>query len=209
MAASATRKIFVNLSTKRLQVSDAKSGEFVLPQFNKYETVPFEVVIVEPSRIALGIDRYSRVDISNLSLSIALNDTFDDASPLAYQNTFTKDEENNVFSGELAINTAALNSWLGSSDSKVAYFEIEIQEGTARNKIFTGQVTVQNSVTQVGASVPSPIDEYLTKAQTSAQFVQKILPAGEQITITSPSGTYQRILGVDDGGAAIDIILPV
>lgn len=209
MAATATRKLFVNLSTKKLQVSDVKSGEFVLPYFNKYETVPLEICIVEPSLQVLGVDRYSRVDISNLSISVAINDTFDDASPLVYQNTFTKNEDANVFSGELALNTAALNTYLGSSDSKSAYFEIEIQEGTARNKIYTGVITLQNAVTQVSSTVPTPVDEYLTKAQISAQFVQKILPAGEQITITSPSGTYQRILGVDDGGAAIDIILPV
>lgn len=209
MAATATRKLFVNLATKKLQVSDVKSGEFVLPNFNKYETVPLEVCIVEPSLVALGIERYSRVDISNLSLSVAINDTFDDAAPLAYQSTFTKDETSNVFSGELSLNTAALNSYIGSSDSKSAYFEIEIQEGTARTKIYTAIVTIQNAVTQVGATNPTPVDEYLTKAQTTAQFVSKVMPAGEQITITSPSGTYQRIIGVDDGGAAIDIILPV
>lgn len=209
MAATATRKLFVNWQTKKLQISDQKSGDVVLPVFNKYETIPFEVVIVEPSLVALGVERYSRVDISNLSLSIAINDTFDDAAPLAYQSTFTKDEDNNVFSGELALNTTALNTYIGSNDSKTAYFEIEIQEGTARSKIYLATITIQNSVTQVSTTAPTPADEYLTKAQTSAQFLQKVLPAGEQITITSPSGTYQRILGVDDGGASIDIIVPV
>jgi hypothetical protein len=209
MAATATRKIFVNWFTKKLQLSDSKSGDFTLPAFNKYETIPFEVCIIEPSLIAIGIERYSRVDISNLSLSVAINDTYDDAAPLCYQSTFTKDEDQNIFSGELALNTAALNSYIGSADSRTAYLEIEIQEGTARNKIYTGQVTIQNAVTQVGATAPTPVDEYLTKAQTTAQFVSKVMPAGEQLTITSPSGTYQRILGVDDGGAAIDIILPV
>lgn len=209
MAATATRKLFVNLATKKLQVSDAKSSEFVLPWFNKYETVPFEICIVEPSLVALGLERFSRVDISAVSLSVAINDTFDDATPLAYQNTFTKNEDTNVFSGELSLNTSALNTYVGSADSKTAYFEIEIQEGTARLKIFTAVVTIQNGVTQVGTVAPSPVDEYVTKAAADAQYVRKVMPAGEQITITSPSGTYQRILGVDDGGAAIDIILPV
>lgn len=209
MAATANRRIFVNWFTKRLQLSDKKSGDFTLPAFMKYETVPFEVCIVEPDLTGTGIDRFSRVDISNLSLSIAIHSGFDTASPLAYQNTFTKDEELNVFSGELALNTSAMNTYIGSDSTKSAYIEFEIQEGTARSKIYIGTITLQNAVTQVSTTAPTPSDEYFTKAQTTAQFVQKILPAGEQITITSPSGTYQRILGVDDGGSAIDIILPV
>lgn len=209
MAATANRRIFVNWFSKKLQISDRKSGEFVLPVFNKYETIPLEVVIVEPDTANTGIDRFARVDISNLSLSVSINDTFDDSSPLAQQTSWTKDEDNNIFTGELALNTAALNTYIGSSDSKTAYLEIEIQEGTARSKVFTGTVILQNAVTTVSTTAPTPLDEYYTKAQTTAQFVQKVLPAGEQITLTSPSGTYQRIIGVDDGGAAIDIILPV
>lgn len=209
MAATVKRRLFVNWFTKSLQVSDRKSGEFVLPPFNKYETVPFEIVIVEPDTEATGLNRFARVDISNLSISIAIHSGYDTSSPLAYQNTFTKDETNNVFSGELALNTAAMNAYIGANESKTGLLEIEIQEGTARNKIFTGSITLQNAVTQVTATAPTPVDEYLTKAQTSAQFVQKIMPAGELFTITSPSGAYQRIIGVDDGGAAIDQILPV
>ena len=44
---TATRKLFVNWDSKTLQVSDTNGGAFTLPYFNKYETVPFEVVIVE------------------------------------------------------------------------------------------------------------------------------------------------------------------
>ena len=209
MAATANRRIFCNWFTKKLQLSDMKSGEFVFPVFNKYETVPFEIVIVEPDLTGARIESYSRVDISNLSLSIAIHSGFDTATPLAYQTTFTKNEETNVFSGELALNTTAMNAYIAAQSSASAYLEIEIQEGTARSKIYLGQITLQNAVTQVSSTAPVPIDEYFTKSQTSAQFVQKVMPAGEQLTITSPGGTYQRIIGVDDGGAAIDIIIPV
>ena len=200
----AARKLFANWATKILQVSDLNGGQFILPAFNKYEVIPLEVIIVEPDTQSVGLPRFSRVDISNLSLSIALNDTYDDAAPLAYQNSFTKDEETNVFSGNLSLNTAALNSWLGSSDSKEALFEIEIQEGTTVSKVYLATVTVKNSVAQIGATVPSPVDDYFTKAQTTAQFLRHINAAGVQITITSPGGVYQRIIGIDDGGNFID-----
>jgi len=209
MPATAVRRLFVNWWTKQLQISDRNSGPFTLPPFNKYETVPFEIVIVEPAVESTRLSTFSRVDISNLSISVAINDTFDDASPLAYQPTWTKDKDENVFSGQLELNTAALNTYLGSNSSLTPYFEIEIQEGTARSKIYQATVTLKNSVTNISPSAPSPVDEYFTKAQTSAQFVQKVMPASEQLTFTSPSGTYQRIIGVDDGGAPIDTILPV
>ncbi len=207
MAATANLRLFVNWYLRSLQISDTNSGIYVLPFIRKYETLPLEIVIVEPD--GTQFNRFSRVDISNLSISVAINDTYDDASPLCYQNTFTKDETNNIFKGELALNTGAFNTYLGSADSKSAYFEIEMQEGTARSKIYTQLINVYNAVTQTAVTVPSPLDEYLTKAQQSAQFAQKIMPAGEQFTITSPGGLYTRTFGVDDGGAPIDIILPV
>jgi len=209
MAATANRRIFCNWFTKKLQLSDMKSGEFVFPVFNKYETVPFEVVIVEPDLTGARIESFSRVDISNLSLSIAIHSGYDTASPLAYQTTFTKNEELNTFTGELALNTVAMNAFIAAQSSVSAYLEIEIQEGTARSKIYLGQITLQNAVTQVSSTAPVPLDEYLTKAATLQQFVPRVGEPGSQITITSPGGTYQRIYGVDDGGAPIDIILPV
>jgi hypothetical protein len=207
--ATQLRRLFVNWFTKTLQISDTNGGIFVLPAFNKYETVPFAITIVEPALNSRGIDRFSRVDISPLSLSLAIHSGFDTASPLAYQTAWTKDETENVFSGELALNTAGMNAAIGSSDTVVGYFEIEIQEATARSKIYRAQVDLKNAVTQVTSTAPTPADEYLTKNQTIAQFAAKVGRAGEQFTLTSPSGLYQRVIGVDDGGAPVDQILPV
>lgn len=209
MSATATRKLFVNFQTKSLQISDRNGGNFALPAFNKYETIPFEIVIVEADLNSQGLTKYTRMDISTLSLSVAINQTYDSASPLAYQPTFAKNEQTNVFSAELALNTAAFNSYLGASDTKPAFFEIEIQEATARTKVYVEIVTLKNAVTQVGGTVPSPVDEYLTKAQTVAQFMPRIGEAGGQQTFTSPGNIYQRIIGVTDDGSPIDQILAV
>ena len=206
---TATRKLFVNWLTKQLQVSDSNGGIVTLPPFNKYENVPFEIVVVEPDTSAIGPAKWTRVDISALSMSMALNDTYDDATPLAYQNAFSKDETLNVFSGSLSVNTAALNAWLGSSAYKDGIFEIEIQEGLNVSKIYQVGIRVQNSVAQVGATVPSPVDEYYTKAQADQQFVKPVGDAGRQITITSPGGIYQRVFGVSDNGEPIDQTFPV
>lgn len=206
MAATAARKLFVNWYTKTLQVSDTNGGIFALPPFNKYETIPLEIVIVQPD--GSQFNKFSRVDISSLSISVAINDTYDDASPLAYQPTFSKDEDTNTFSGELALNTVAMNAYIGAASTKDAFFEIEIQEGTARSKIFLAEIELQNSVTTTATTTPTPIDEFYTKAQSEQQFIKRVMPAGEQITMTSPSGTFQRIIGVSDAGQEIDQVLP-
>lgn len=207
--ATATRKLFVNWFSKGLQVSDFSGGTVVLPTFFKYEAVPFEIVIVEPDVSQRGFLAYQRVDISNLSISVALNEAYDDATPLAYQPTFPKDEDQNIFSGSLNLNTALLNAWLASVESKTAYFEIEMQEGSNISKIYQAQVTVKQAVIQAGAIAPSPVDEYYTKAQADQQFLHPIGPAGVQYTLTSPGGIYQRIIGVSDDGERIDQVLPV
>ena len=205
MPATAKRRLFVNWYTKLLQVSDRSGAPIALPAFNKYETIAFEIVIVQPDLSAVGLDKWSRVDISNLSLSVAINDTLDDAAPLAQQTVWSKDETENVFSAELALNTAPFNAWFGSStDPKSAYFEIEFQEGTQRSKIYVAPVIVANAVTQPTTTAPTPIDEYLTKAQTDQQFIKKVMGAGETITLTTPDGLNQRVLGAANGQVPID-----
>jgi len=206
---TATRKLFANWSTKGLQISDRNGGGFILPDFHKYEVIPFEIVVLEPDPDSRSVLSFQRVPIANLSLRMALNETYDDASPLAYQNTFTKDETLNTFTGEFSLATSALNTWLSTTESKDAYFELEISEGSNISKIYQAVVTVHQSVAQVGAVVPSPVDSYYTMAQAEAQFLKPINAAGVQLTITSPGGIYQRILGVTDEGQPVDQIIPV
>src|SRR6185295_6326338 len=98
MSATATRKLFANFQTKALQISDRNGGVFVLPPFNKYETVPLQIVLVEADLTSTGLPKYNRMDVSALSISVAINQTFDSAAPLAYQPTFAKDESLNMFS---------------------------------------------------------------------------------------------------------------
>lgn len=208
MPATALRRLFVNKETKTLQISDRNGGPFQLPRFTKYETVPLAITIVEPDLTAVGVNRFARVDISPLALTVSINDTLDDATVLVQQTSWTKDEIDNVFSGELAMNVANMNSYVGSNSTVSAYLEIEWSESTARSKVVI-PITIENAVTQPGSAGPAPATEYYTKAEVDALFLSNILGPGRQITITSPANAYQRILGVDDGGLEIDQIVPV
>lgn len=199
----------MNWFTKSLQVSDSDGGLFVLPRFAKYETIPLAITIVEPALNSKGLPRFSRVSIAALSLSVAINQSLDSATPLVQQPTWAKNQTENVFTAELAMGTAAMNGYIGSNATMPAFLEIEVQELTARSKSLIIPITLENAVTQVTTTAPAPLDEYLTKAQTTAQFAAKVMRPGEQFTLVSPGNVYQRVWGVDDGGNAIDQILPV
>lgn len=137
-----------------------------------------------------------------------INDTFDDATPLVEQQSWTKNTANNVFIGELDLNVSAMNTYIGSSDSKTAYFEIEITESTCRTKIYRATITLKQGVAQPTTTSPDPTNEYYTVAQQKNIFPMFRMRAGEQLTFQSPDGAYERTLGVSNDGQALDIIAP-
>jgi hypothetical protein len=57
------------------------------------------------------------------------------------------------------------------------------------------------------SAIPDPADEYYTKSETSGLFVPR--SGSESITLVSPDGTWQRVLGVDNDGNATDDLIPV
>src|SRR5688572_4497776 len=94
------RKLFVNWHTKRRQKSDTAAtgdGQDRII-FHKYETVPLEIVIVEP-RPSGSTNQFDRIDITDLTLRVAINETADTATPKAEQTTWTKNTSTNTFSG--------------------------------------------------------------------------------------------------------------
>jgi len=206
--AGLSRKLFVNWHKKNLQLSDESATTVDPPAFQKYETVPLEVVIVEPCD-PWGPNDFRRVDITGVSLSVSINDTLDDAAPLASQSSWTKDTSLNTFTGELSLNNAGMTSYIGSASTKAAFLEIEVREGaSATIKIYSAEITLKGSVVQLTTTAPSPQDEYLTRAQMEGLFVQFRNGAGKTITLVSPDGSTQRVLGCNDDGTGQDDYLP-
>lgn len=199
-----TRKLWVNWVDKTLQYSDTLGTVVALPAFQKYETVPLQIVIVEPDPDSYG--EFNRVDVSDMTLAVRINDTLDDASPLVEQTSWTKDTDQNCFTGNLVLNTAAFNTYIGSSDSLTAYFEIEAIEATARSKIYRAVVNLKQGVGTVTTTSPDPAQEYFTKEQQIGLFLQARLPPGVQITLVSEDSSATRTIGVSNNKEAIDII---
>ncbi len=207
MAATLFRTFYINWLEKRLQLSNTNGGELLFPTLNKYESVPFKFIIVQPDPDYLS---YSVVPIDNLALTVAINDAYDDSTPLVSQGSWTKDLTDNSFSGELDLNTAGMNTYLGTAGAIMnPYMSIVLSEGTARSVIWQNTIQIKGSVIPPTYTSPDPLLRYLTADEMDAQFVKFINAPGRQLTLTSPGNLKQEVFGVTDGGTSINTILDV
>lgn len=174
--------------------------------FYKYSTVPLKIYILDQDPDG-GPNNFKKLSITGLSLTVTINDTMDDASPMVETAgaSWTADAQDNSFTGVLNINTSALNSWLNSTDGKAAYLQVKYTD--ADNNLVTvlrEQCIVYQSLDQVATTSPNPAKRYLTYDESVGLFMARELSAGECITFKSPDGTKLRTLGVTDEGTAID-----
>lgn len=206
MAATLFRTFTVNWLDKRLQLSPENGGELVFPPLNKYECIPLKFFIV-----AQDVDQltFGKLPLDNLSLVVTINDAYDDTTPLVQQTSWTKDLAEQSFYGELDLNTALFNAYMGTNAVMNPKMSIMLTEGTARSEIWQSVITVIGSITPPAYVSPDPLQRYLTADEIEAMFVKYINVAGRQLTLTSPGNVQQRILGVTDGGTPIDQIIPV
>lgn len=202
------QNLFVNIAERRLQVSDIDGGEVSLGALYKYMTVPLCVVLVEQDPEG-ELGSFERKSVGNLSLRVSINDTLDDASPLVQQTSWTADSANNTLKGSIDLNTAGMNSAVGSASSITAYFQIEFSEsGGGWTPIYQQTITIRNSVTQPTTTSPDPSQTYRTAQESDGIYDTPIMRTGIQKIIISPNGQWQRVLGIDDNGTRIDDVLP-
>lgn len=199
-------KLFVNSRTRSRQLSDLSSTPDPVSRmgFLKYEQVPFEVAIIEPD--PTNPRGFRRIDITDLSLKMVINDTADDATPKAETSggSWVKDTGQNVFIGTLNLNTAAMNDYITAD--KTPFFELEVTSGANRLKILSELCNVSIGVTQTTTTSPDPSRVYLDYNETFGIFVPRSMGNGESIAIPSANGLYRRILGCNDDGTRRDDI---
>lgn len=199
--ATAYRNTFVNWTEKRLQQSLTNGGEFIFPNFYKYESVPLRLRLVEAGASSDGLGDFSLVDISNLTLRVTVNDTLDDAAPLAEQQTWTLNASQNYWEGVLDLNTAAMNTYMGSNSSMAAYIQISVAEtGGVWRTVYQRLVTIENSVAQPTTSSPDPVNTYRTAQESDGLYLSGDNRPGLELTLRSPSNNWTLTIGIDDNG---------
>jgi len=180
-----------------------------LPALFQSNVASLQISVVDPTG-DLG-SPYSIVDEQGASLRVAVGatptGTAGGPTPLALQDTFSYDSSSHWFTGTLDLNTAGVNSHIGANSSATAYFEVNLTLAGNRTTILQTTFLLKAVVDELTATVPTPTDQYLTKAEMLSTFARLVGANGQTIILKSPGGIYGRELGVNDDGTAIDNII--
>lgn len=197
------------------------NGNTALP-LNWYQgsNVSLRVYVARPTGLTTGA-RYAKIDITSLSLQVALGPRAGAEAIKAAQYTWTKqttadsDGKLGYFYADLDLNTSDLNTAVGTSESYDAYLEFRISEGGANYRVVSQTpIKVLAVVKDPGSasSTPSPSSSYLTREECLEYFVMwdnrnRTENAGRSVVLVSPDAAHTRTLGVDNDGAGIDYII--
>jgi hypothetical protein len=186
-----------------------QAGVLQIPGLFQSNTLGLRIQVVDPT--GDFTTPYSIVDLNGSGMRVSVGDTPTGSaggpSPLTLQDTFVWDAVNKWFAADIALNTAAIDAFLGAAASKLAYFEVNLTGGGARTTILQTAFTLKAVVDELTAVVPTPTDQYLTKAESLAMFAKFLNDLGAVIVLKSPNGVYGRELGVNNDGSAADNII--
>lgn len=181
-----------------------------LPALYQYNTRSLRLQFVNPSPATspLGsatFSTYSPQNMVNYSPRVAITPTPTGTgggpAVLALQTVFAWDNTNQWFTGSLALNTTAIDSFIGTQPNAVAHFEITLIQPDATRFTPLGVPVTLNAAGDEGTSnAPAQTAQYLTADETRALFVPRIMAAGDVITFVSPLGSKKAELGLSDDG---------
>lgn len=153
---------------------------------------------------------YKKVDLSNLTLEIAVGPRAGTESLKAFQGTWTKqtgpDSEgvSGYMYADLDLNTSDLNTAIGTLDTYSTYLEARLSESGVKRVTYQTDLIITSVVMGPGAagSLPTPAAEYFTKAEMLELFVSwdntRVQSRGKAVRFASGDGTATRTLGVNN-----------
>jgi len=174
-----------------------------LPPLFQSNVKTIRVQVVDPT--GNPMNPYSLVDLAGYGLRASVGDTptgtAGGPTPLALQDTFVWNAAGSYFQADLALNTIAIDGFLGAAPAKQAYFEINLTFAGNRTTILQTIFQLKAVVDELTSVAPTPTDQYLTKAECNALYAKKIGLPGERQVYTSASGLHQIEKGCNDDGS--------
>ncbi len=151
---------------------------------------------------------YTVIDLASAGLRVSVGDPATTigttgGTPIALQDTFVWNAAGKYFQADLALSVAAVDTFLGVASSKTAILEINTTLAGARETILQATFNLRAVVDELTSTVPTPTDQYLTKAETLAGFVKFINSPGDRIVLKSANGVYGLELGCNDDGTML------
>lgn len=173
-----------------------------IPDLFQSNTVDFEVQSYDTPGITAAPPP---VDLAAYGLRMAIGDTptgtAGGPAPFTTQTAWTWDSVNKKFVGSIALNVAAIDTFLGPAAQKTAYLEINLTIAGTRITILQTTFLIKAVVDEGTSTVPTPTDSYMTKNEVLATFVKKVSDPGEVQVKQSPDGTSWGVeIGVNNDG---------
>lgn len=112
----------------------------------------------------------------------------------------TWDPVNQLFFGDLALNTTGVDGYLDTASAKSAYFELNLTLLGTRITIVQTTFTLTAVVDELLALVPTPVDSFRTAVESDARYMPRVGAPGDVLTLTSPNGLLKLELGIDNNG---------
>lgn len=208
--AAAYLELFCDIVNRKLVSGVISSAAFVLNDLYQGDKLSIRFWPLRPTNAAVR-STFAKVDIDSLSLRLAIGAAAGAESLLASQTTWSKQYDDGAQTGylyaDLDLNTTEMNAAIGSASFITSFIEARLSDSGVERVVFQQAIRVLAGViTPSGSgSLPLPETTYFTQAEVLALFAQ-LAPngAGRTITLTSPDGTKQRIIGVNNDGSGLD-----
>lgn len=184
--------LYFDLLSKELAATLQGPTGLQLPPFGQEEIVPLQIGVIR--RISeIDAPLFESVQIAGWSLRASIG-----VAGTAYvtQNAWTV--VNNMFTGSLALNVAAINAL--TDEQSGVYLDLLFN---AASEPYRGRfpVRIQKAIWLTGTLVAPAGDLALGTLEASRLYVRKEGAAGDSIILTSASGLKKIILYCDDDGS--------
>lgn len=193
-------KLYVDTQSNKLMASP-KGGRFTVPDLYQGNVMPVELYLYEPNPTGGQTNPYA-VITEEQTVKLALVTPDADGSPTIHASlTFSSfNSATGSYTGNFSLNTAEINTLIGSADSVTTTFEIQIQGGGLYATEYRQSIVVNAKGLASGSPVVVGSETYPTDDQANAKFAKKVGDAGESIILKDSTGTYGVILYVDSNG---------
>jgi len=202
--AGSTLKLIVDRQGRKL--TSINGSVATMPDCFQSNTLSLIIQVVDPT--GNFTTPYSTVDLAGFGLRASVGatptGTAGGPAPLALQDTFVWDAVNKWFTADLALNVAAIDTFIGALASIIAYFELNLTSAGNRITILQTTFTLRAVVDELTSNVPAPGNVYLTQAEQIAYFFPIVGKPGMTLTFVSADGTKKREIGVNNDGSGID-----
>lgn len=198
MAVTKPLRLTVNYATRKLVAY--LGTPTAIPELFQGNQLALEIQFVDESGIISA--PYTILDLAGYGLRVSVGSqptgTAGGPAALALQTAFTWDTTRKLFTGTLATNTAGIDSHIGAADSKISWFEVNITDGTDRLTALQTTFTLRAVVDEGSSTVPTPTDQYPTKAEADGLYLSRAGNTAMYLTNQTTGKTMVLYLGADD-----------